>query len=66
MTHTIESVKAELPNVQIKIGKQIVTANVIGRKMPFARVWNRDNMDGWEFSWQAIVNSLNNDTPLTI
>ena len=67
MTYTIETVKRDLPKVKVQIGKnKIVEANVSGRKNQFASVWTRDNQEGWQFSWQTIVNCLNNDRPLKV
>ena len=66
MTHTIETVKEILPKVQVKVGKKVMVANVSGRRNRFATVWTKDNMDGWKFSWQTIVNSLNDNKPLSV
>lgn len=66
MVYTINSVKETLPKVQIKVNGEIITANISGRRNRFATVWTKSNMDGWEFAWQTIVNSLNNGTPLNV
>lgn len=66
MVHTIESVKETLPKVQVKVDGKIITANVSGRRNRFATVWTKQNMDGWEFAWQTIVNSLNSGKPLNV
>jgi len=64
--HTVETVKRDLPKVQIKIGKKLVEGKICGRMNKFATVWTKDNIDGWEFSWQIIANALNNDRPLRV
>lgn len=66
MVHTIETVKRDLPKVQIKVDGKIVTANVSGRRNRFATVWTKQNMDGWEFAWPTIVDSLNSGNPLRV
>lgn len=67
MTHTIETVKRDLPKVTIRLmSGKIVEGNVTGRMNKFASVWTKDNHDGWEFAWQTIVNALNNDRPLRV
>lgn len=67
MKHTIETVRQNLPKVQVKLDNgKIITANISGRKCAFATVWTKNNHEGWQFSWQAIVNSLNNEKPLII
>lgn len=76
---TIEKVKAELPNVKVKINDRILIARVSGRLRSFASVTvaYTDNMNpdeylrgpAWvdfRYSWEAIVHSLNNDTPLLV
>lgn len=67
MTHTIETVKAELPKVQVRLmSGKIVEGQVAGRRNKFASVWTKDNHDGWEFAWQTIVNALNENRPLRV
>jgi hypothetical protein len=72
--YTVDNVKESLPDVQIRISNEltndVVTAKVTGRKNPVATVsvspatlavseW-RD----WQFSWEAVVHSLNTGEPL--
>jgi hypothetical protein len=67
MTHTIETVKRDLPKVTIRLmSGKIIEGNVSGRRNKFASVWIKDNHEGWEFTWQTIVNALNNDRPLRV
>lgn len=69
---TIEKVKEELPKVKVKIGGEKFDGQVYGKKLPYAKVsvfFPPDRVKGgfnvdWEFSWQAIVNSLNSGEPL--
>ena len=76
---TIETVKAELPKVQVQIEvnqltktgktkkvKMIVEGNVSGRRNKFPTIWTKDNMQGWEFAWGTIANALNNNKPLLV
>lgn len=65
---TVESVKAELPNVKVRLmNGEIVTGYVRGRKLKFAQVWTKgDDHDGWIFSWETIVHYLNEDRPLIV
>mgnify|MGYP001558776731 CR=1 FL=1 len=62
MTHSIYTVKRDLPNVKIKIGNKIVTGQVRGRMEHFATIWSGEA--NYEFAWQTIANALNNDKPL--
>lgn len=65
MTHTIETVKAELPKVQIRLmSGKIVTGNVSGRLLKFAKVWYEDSE--WEFAWATIARCLNENRPLRV
>jgi hypothetical protein len=63
---TIEQIKEELPDVQIKVFNKIVTGHLAGRKNEFAGVWVE--IDGtqlnWTFSWFAIKEALANNRPL--
>ena len=62
---TPETVKAELPKVQVRLmSGKVVTANVSGRSLRFAKVWWNDNTEGWEYSWKTIANALNNNRVL--
>ena len=64
MTHSIQTVKRNLPEVKVKVGSKIVIGKVIGRMLDFATV----TVIGanYEFAWATIVNALNNDKPLRI
>lgn len=64
--YTIETAKRDLPQIKIKIGEEVITANISGRKKQFATVWTKDNQEGWEFSWQIITWTLNSGRPLNI
>jgi len=61
---TVESVKEELPDVKIIINGKVHIGQVRGRKNRFAGVHSSDYMANWQYSWSAIVNSLNHDRPL--
>ena len=61
---TVERVKELLPKVKIIVNGQVIEANVSGRKLQFAVVWTTENQQGWQYSWPAIVNSLNHGRPL--
>jgi hypothetical protein len=64
---TIESVKEQLPKVQVRLEDgRIVHANICGRRNKFATVWCESNQAGWEFAWVTIVRCLNEDRPLRI
>lgn len=64
MIWTVERVKEELPKVKVRVNGIVVEANVSGRKLAFTKVWTKENHEGWEYSWAAIVRSLNDDRPL--
>ena len=65
-TLTIEQIKEELPDVQIKVFNKIVSGHLVGRKEQFANVWVE--LDGtqlsWTFSWFAIKEALANNRVL--
>lgn len=65
-THTIASVRRDLPPVTLKIGHTVYPAHVAGRLLPFPRVWTR--VDGvlldFEFAWKTIAAALNSGRPL--
>jgi len=74
MNWTIASVKDELPQVKVKIGKQTHWARITGRLNPFATVTvfadDRKYLRGpawvdFQFAWQTIADALNNDRPLS-
>ncbi len=63
---TPNRVKDELPEVDVKVGKEIVKGQVGGRKLPFAGVWFSVNgvpLRG-EYAWATIANALNKKQPL--
>ena len=64
MTHSIYTIKRDLPEVKVKVGNKIVTGKVTGRMLDFATVI----VDGvnYEFAWSTITNALNNDRPLLV
>jgi len=64
MIHTIETVKRYLPDVKVKIGNRIVACKVTGH-MEYSATVIVDGVN-YEFNWQSIVNSLNNDKPLRV
>lgn len=66
MIHTIETVKRDLPAVRIKVGNKIVDGEISGRLNSFATVMIESDSLGCNFTWQTIVNSLNNDKPLLV
>ena len=66
MKHTIETVKRDLPKVKVNVNGRIVEGRIAGRMNQFPTVWTKDNHQGWEFSWQTIVNCLNNDRALLV
>lgn len=72
---TENSVKAALPDVAVRIGQKEYRGQVSGRKNTFASVHVQgDKLRGikfpWnmtiEYSWPAIVRSINTNTPLRI
>jgi hypothetical protein len=73
-TWTPASVRRELPEVPVRLGKKILTARVTGRLNPFATVTVYNQTIGkapaaplWidqAFSWHAIANALNTGRPL--
>lgn len=70
---TVKTVKAELPKVKVLVAKgktrktdKIIEGNICGRLNQFATVWTKDNHEGWEFSWETIVDAINNDRPLRV
>lgn len=64
MNLTIETVKSELPKVQVKtMSGKIVEGSVTGRRNKFATVYISSEVSH-EFSWQTIANALNNNRPL--
>ena len=63
---TENSVRAALPDVQVRIGKRTYPAQVSGRLHRFAWVTIRETGARFEYAWATIANALNNDRPLTV
>ena len=66
---TIEEAKEELPIVKVKVGKEIHDGYLAGRQKKFPTVFygpisQTVGKDQW--SWKAIVHSLNTNTPLQV
>ena len=62
---TVESVKDLLPSIMVKLytGK-LVSADVSGRKLPFAKV---NCLQGsWDVSWSTLVHILNTESELIV
>lgn len=60
---TVERVKAELPEVKVRLPTEIATGIVTGHLQPYARI----AMPGvWSFwvAWQTIADCLNADKPV--
>ena len=67
--HTIQSIKKTLPDVKVKIGKQVFHAMVVGRNNPFATVTFKMPLIGfvsYEYAWPTILHSLESGKPLTV
>ena len=64
MTHSIYTVKRDLPEVKVKINGKIVTGKVTGRMLDFATVII--NGANYEFAWLTIASALNDDKALLI
>jgi hypothetical protein len=63
--HTAESVRQDLPAVQVKVGRKVVDAMVCGRLNQYATVFVHGYAHPqWTFSWDAIAHSLNSGKPL--
>jgi len=71
--HTVLSVKRDLPDVPVQIGKRIVQAKLSGRLNDHASVtvFNDGTLRrgapiwmAWHYAWQTIVNCLNDGRPL--
>lgn len=71
---TAKTVKAELPQVKIRIGSVVSWARVTGRANQFATVSvtndkPRSGVPLWldfQFAWETIANALNADIALTV
>lgn len=62
---SIELVKENLPSVQLKSGNRVSIATLSGRENQFATVMI-NNWYSFQFSWDAIVRSLNENKPLLL
>ena len=65
---TIDSVRAELPDVPVQVSKTtVVMARVSGRKDTYATVRPyAATVLSYEFSWAAITHALNNGQALHV
>lgn len=68
MLDTIADVKNQLPDVKIKFAGKIHSARIAGRENKFATVWFRIDGDliDFEYSWNAILHSVQTGNPLTV
>jgi hypothetical protein len=62
---TVEMVKECLPSVGIIVEGKEYTGFVQGRQLAFPKVWVKILGRDFEYSWQTIVNALNNRNFLT-
>ena len=65
---TTAEVKELLPDVRVKLGKDIYAGIVTGRYKPFATVFviTDAGISSWEYAWETIAHAVTTDTPLTI
>ena len=69
---TIDEVKRDLPQVLVRLGKNIKSARVTGRLCQFAQVtisgeWSHALGACWEdrkYSWEAVTRAVNTGKPL--
>ena len=61
---TINTVKATLPPVRIRIGTQHHTGTLAGRCLPYAMVYVGET--GYPFSWHTITRALNTGRALYV
>ena len=64
---TIATVKDQLPPVRVQVGKTVYTGCLAGRQTQFPTVYYgpfSGTMAKNEWSWDAIVRSLNTNRPL--
>jgi hypothetical protein len=63
---TIEAIKNQLPPVKVLLNGRVFDGKITGRKNNFPMIYVFGTPIGWEFSWEAIQNSLNSGTPLRV
>jgi hypothetical protein len=61
---TIDTVKATLPPVRIRLGTQYSTGTLAGRRLPDATVSVGET--GYPFSWHAITRALTTGSALSV
>ena len=64
MKWTEDTVKGVLPDIQVKMNGKTYLGSVSGRLEKFAQVTVKGGT--FEFSWAALVRSLNTNTPLLV
>ena len=62
--YTLETLKQELPDVQVKRGGKVYKAHIQGRALPFPQVWCPELDRSYEFAWKTVLNAVNNNTIL--
>ena len=67
MSHmSIEQIKAELPEVKVKVNGSVVTGHIYGRNSQFPTVYTKQDSRGWPFAWETIQQSLVTGKPLLV
>lgn len=64
---TVARVIAEMPAVKIRIRGKVETGRISGAQLPFPVVSvdrGRGEREGYEFAWETIAHSLNENLPL--
>jgi hypothetical protein len=61
---TAETVRKDLPEVQVNLNGRVMACMVCGRLNEFATVFIHGYATQWQFSWSAIARSLNTGKPL--
>jgi hypothetical protein len=62
---TIAEIKAQLPNVKIRIHGKLTTGRVTGRLNEFASVSEFQKLGAiYHFSWEAVQRAVNNNSVL--
>ena len=61
---TVDSVKECLPDVDVEdiVTGLVRTMHTVGRRCPFCGVWDTEHR--LTYSWDAVANALNTETPL--